>query len=47
MIHFLPVPQSLGPGADGQLLRDLLKATDGLTWLHDSLQEMEATSQKS
>eukprot|EP00437_Effrenium_voratum_P015300 CAMPEP_0181455528 /NCGR_PEP_ID=MMETSP1110-20121109/30805_1 /TAXON_ID=174948 /ORGANISM="Symbiodinium sp., Strain CCMP421" /LENGTH=967 /DNA_ID=CAMNT_0023579917 /DNA_START=72 /DNA_END=2976 /DNA_ORIENTATION=- len=29
-------------GEDGQLLRDLLKATDGLAWLHDSLKEIEA-----
>ena len=24
------------------MLRDLLKAKDGLAWLHDSLQEIEA-----
>eukprot|EP00439_Symbiodinium_sp_Y106_P050634 s4110_g6.t1 len=29
-------------GTDGQLLRDLLKATEGLAWLHDSLKEIEA-----
>ncbi|CAE7251147.1 unnamed protein product [Symbiodinium pilosum] len=30
---------------DDQLLRDLLKAKDGLAWLHDSLQEIEAKHQ--
>lgn len=33
---------SNGTGADGQLLRDLLKAADGIDWLHDSLGQLEA-----
>lgn len=29
-------------GSDGQLLRDLLKAADGIDWLQDSLAQLEA-----
>jgi hypothetical protein len=31
-------------GSDGQLLRDLLKAADGIDWLQDSLAQLEAVS---
>ena len=32
-------------GSDGQLLRDLLKAADGIDWLQDSLAQLEALSE--
>eukprot|EP00913_Durusdinium_trenchii_P032557 g30479.t1 len=31
-------------GADGHLLRELLKAADGIDWLQDSLEKLEANS---